>query len=154
MEITKATATKCAKAVTEILKPILGLENWHVTWKFEAMLENKRGEVPLGSSAMDYAGSKLMITVDPLRHDEDFEDFIDTLRHELLHATHFMWSRYHRSLISMIDEQSHGLLEPFWIDACEEHVAFMGRMLDRMGFSSPDLEITCKKMLEKKPSKA
>lgn len=154
MEITKTVASKCAEKVSEILKPVLGLENWKITWRFESIGETEPGEAALGAAVTDYTGFKLLVSVDPLRHDEDFEDFIDTLRHELLHATHFMWNRYYRSLTAMVDKSSHGFIEPFWVDACEEHVSFMGRMLDRMGFSAHDLEVICRKMLESKPSKA
>ena len=134
MEITKRTATDCAVHITEALKPVLKLHDWDIIWRFEQMDRLAEGSVQLGQAHVDYNHLKLIIYVDTFRHEDDFTDFVDTLRHELLHATHFMWTRALTAFREMLPQEYEKIAAAHWADACEEHVAYFGRVLDGLGY--------------------
>lgn len=139
MELTKKTATECIESITAVLKPVVGLDDWDFNWIFEQMDANDNGTVPLGHAKVDYSHSRVVIFLDIGRHDENLEDLVDTIRHEVLHATHFMWNRAITLASRMLPEGSGEVMEAVWNDAVEEHVTYMSHFLDRIGFSVPEL---------------
>lgn len=148
LEITKSNANKCAEIVTETLKPVLRLENWKVKWRFESLDTIESGDILIGKAAMDYNHLRLEIHVDTFRHNDDLEDFVDTLRHEICHATHFMWSRLFVKFLDAFEEQGRSTFKSLWNDAAEQHVAYMGQLLDAVGYSIGDLTDICLRGLE------
>jgi len=98
------------------------------------MDRHAEGSVTMGQAHVDYNRLEVVIFVDTFRHEDDFVEFVDTLRHEVLHATHFMWSRAINIFREMVPDGFEALAAAYWADACEEHVAYFGRILDTLGY--------------------
>jgi hypothetical protein len=139
LEITKKTANECANFVADTLKPVLRLNDWTFDWRFEQMDRSSDHSVTMGQAHVDYNRLEVVIFVDTFRHEDDFVEFMDTLRHEVLHATHFMWSRAINIFREMVPEGFEELAAAYWADACEEHVAYLGRILDSLGYDVDSL---------------
>ena len=153
MEITKKTANDCANHITDLLKPVLKLDDWRFDWRWEQMDRLSEGEVQYGAAHVGYNDLQAIIFVDTSRHEDDFTEFVDTIRHEMLHSTHFMWSRFINMLQQMLPEEHMGIAGTAWRDACEEHVAYTGRILDNLGYSVEELATSCLVMLAEKANK-
>lgn len=97
------------------------------------------GATMYGKAGVDYAHRRGLLVLDPTRHNDNVAEFVDTVRHELLHLTHFMWFRYEKFVTEAMPENLVDFMRSHFEDACEEHVSQWERFLDTIGYSVEDI---------------
>lgn len=105
----------------------LHLNNWHFHFVYGPI--TVEGERVMGRCATSPERYDCTIELDPQQHDDD-EEFVDTLRHEMLHVLHADMQTLRRCLHELLSEGDFKIVAELENLACERIVSHLEFMLD------------------------